>query len=74
VLTEGNKVVDFFTNIIFFFAGIKDKVFESFQEVLREGKARLILDAHQVSKVQNKLFVLYGNKGVKTHVVTKKVR
>ncbi|KAG5581000.1 hypothetical protein H5410_051627, partial [Solanum commersonii] len=44
VSVEGNKVVDFFSNIIFFFAGIEDKVYESFKEVPREGKAQLILD------------------------------
>lgn len=62
VMREGNKVADFLTNIIFFFAGTEVKIFHSFQEIPREGKALITLDAQQVpniriTKVQNTYFV-----------------
>lgn len=63
VLREGNKVADFFTNLIFSFAGTESKIFQSFQEVSKEGKSLIIIDEKQVAniritKCQNKIFIL----------------
>ncbi|KAK4721575.1 hypothetical protein R3W88_011808 [Solanum pinnatisectum] len=60
---EGNKVADYFTNFIFSFAGTKIKTFQSIQQVPKEGKSLLIMDANyipniRITKMQNKFYGL----------------
>lgn len=48
IMEEGNKVVDFFTNIIFSFAGTNSIIFQSLQQVQKEGRTLLAMDKNQV--------------------------
>lgn len=63
VLREGNKVADYFANFIFSCAGTGFKVFNTYIEVPREGKALIELDANRVpnlrvTKCQNPSFTV----------------
>lgn len=60
-LREGNKVANYFTNLIFSFAGTKNINFQFIQQVPKRGRALLVMDTNQVSyirilKMQNKAY------------------
>lgn len=53
ILREGNKVTDYFANLVFFFASMEIINFQSIQQVPKQGHALLALDAEQIPKYSN---------------------
>lgn len=44
---EGNKVADYFANLVFFFAGTESLIFHYIEQVPAQGRALISLDAEQ---------------------------
>lgn len=52
ILREGNKVADFFAKLVFCFAGTKQINFQSIQQVPRQGRALISMDAQRIPNVR----------------------